>query len=36
SPKTVESHKYNILKKMEIDSIGELIRYAIRKKIIKP
>ncbi len=36
SPKTVESHRYNILKKMEIDSIGELIRYAIRKKIIKP
>lgn len=36
SPKTVESHKYNILKKMEIDSIGELVRYAIRKKIIKP
>ena len=36
SPKTVESHKYNILKKMEINSISELIRYAIRKNIIKP
>jgi len=36
SPKTVESHKYNIMQKMGLNSVGELIRFAIRKKIITP
>ena len=35
SPKTVESHKYNIMKKIGINSIGDLVRYAIRKRIIR-
>ncbi len=34
SPKTVESHKYNIMAKLDIESIADLIRLAIRKKII--
>ena len=36
SPKTVESHKYNIMKKLGISSMGDLVRFAIREKIIKP
>ncbi len=35
SPKTVETHKYNIMQKMEMATLSDLIRYAIRKKIIK-
>ncbi|QTA93114.1 response regulator [Desulfonema magnum] len=34
SPKTVESHKYNIMAKLDLESIADLIRLAIRKKII--
>ncbi len=36
SPKTVESHKYNIMQKMGLNSVGELIRFAIRQKILTP
>jgi DNA-binding NarL/FixJ family response regulator len=35
SPKTVESHKYNIMEKLEADSIVELTRFAIRKNLIR-
>ncbi len=34
SPKTVESHKYNIMAKLDIQSMTDLIKTAIRKKII--
>lgn len=34
SPKTVESHKYNILQKLELGSIAELTKLAIRKGLI--
>jgi len=34
SPKTVESHKYNVMAKLDIQSMTELIKMAIRKKII--
>jgi two-component system response regulator NreC len=34
SPKTVESHKYNILSKLDLHSMTDLIKLAIRKKII--
>lgn len=34
SPKTVESHKYNIMAKLNLSSMGELIKLAIRKKIV--
>lgn len=34
SPKTVESHKYNIMAKLDIQSMTDLIKIAIRKKII--
>jgi two-component system response regulator NreC len=34
SVKTVDAHKYNLMRKLEIHSQAELIKYAIRKKLI--
>jgi len=34
SPKTVESHKYNIMDKLQASSIVELTKLAIRKNLI--
>jgi DNA-binding NarL/FixJ family response regulator len=34
SPKTVETHKYNIMTKLNLDSMADIIKLAIRKKII--
>ncbi len=34
SPRTVETHKYNIMEKLEIKTLSELVKTAIRKKII--
>ena len=36
SPKTVETHRANIMLKLNFHSIGELVRYAIRNKIAQP
>jgi len=36
SPRTVECHKNTILEKLEVSSIIEVVRYAIRNKIIQP
>jgi DNA-binding NarL/FixJ family response regulator len=35
SPKTVETHKYNIMEKLGIESIAGLTKLAIRKSLIK-
>ena len=35
SPKTVESHKYNIMEKLQAGSIIDLTKIAIRKNLIK-
>lgn len=35
SPKTVESHKYNIMEKLNISSLADLTKFALRKKLIK-
>jgi two-component system response regulator NreC len=35
SPKTVERHRENIMKKLNLHSRSELVRYAIRRGIIK-
>lgn len=35
SVKTVESHRGNINKKLDIHSFGDLVRYAIRNKIVE-
>ena len=34
SVKTVETHRSNIMRKMEFDSLADLVRYAIRNKIV--
>jgi two-component system response regulator NreC len=36
SPKTVARHRENIMRKLSLHSRAELVRYAIRKGIIKP
>jgi DNA-binding NarL/FixJ family response regulator len=35
SPKTVESHKYNIMQKLDVDSVVDLTKIAIRKNLIQ-
>ncbi|HUN25196.1 MAG TPA: response regulator transcription factor [Steroidobacteraceae bacterium] len=36
SVKTVETHRGNIMNKLGLDSLAELVRYAIRNKIVGP
>jgi DNA-binding NarL/FixJ family response regulator len=36
SPKTAETHRANILHKLGLKSTADLIRYAVRNKIIQP
>ena len=36
STKTVETHRSNIMRKLDLHSIAELVRYAIRNQIIEP
>jgi DNA-binding NarL/FixJ family response regulator len=35
SIKTVESHRHNLMRKLDLHNRGELIKYAIQKKIIE-
>jgi DNA-binding NarL/FixJ family response regulator len=36
SVKTIESHRSNIMRKLRLRSISDLVRYAIRNKIVEP
>lgn len=36
SPKTVSTHKFRIMQKLEIDTVTDLVRYAIRHLLIEP
>ncbi len=36
SVKTVEAHRANIMRKLNLHSISELVHYAIRNKIVEP
>jgi DNA-binding NarL/FixJ family response regulator len=36
SVKTAETHRANIMRKLEIHSVSELVRYAVRNQIIGP
>ncbi len=33
---TVETHRSNIMRKLDLRSMSELVRYAIREHIIEP
>ena len=35
SPKTVETHKYNLLTKLKAASVGDLVKIAIRHGLVK-
>ena len=34
SPKTVETHRSNVMRKLELHNMNELVRYAVRNRII--
>ncbi|MFA6109351.1 MAG: response regulator transcription factor [Candidatus Latescibacterota bacterium] len=36
SVKTVDTHRANLMRKLDLHSVGELVRYAIRNRIIEP
>jgi DNA-binding NarL/FixJ family response regulator len=36
SVKTVEKHRANIMRKLDMHSVSELVRYAVRNQIIEP
>jgi DNA-binding NarL/FixJ family response regulator len=36
SVKTAETHRANVMRKLEIHSVSELVRYAVRNQIIEP
>jgi DNA-binding NarL/FixJ family response regulator len=36
STKTAETHRSNLMRKLEIHSVSELIRYAVRNRMIEP
>lgn len=36
SVKTAETHRANIMRKLEVHSVSELVRYAIRNQIVEP
>jgi DNA-binding NarL/FixJ family response regulator len=36
SVKTAETHRSNIMRKLKMHSIGELVRYAVQNRIIEP
>ena len=35
SVKTVDAHKYNLMRKLDLHDRSELIRYAVRKKLVE-
>jgi DNA-binding NarL/FixJ family response regulator len=36
SVKTIEAHRANIMRKLHLRSVSDLVRYAIRNKIVEP
>jgi DNA-binding NarL/FixJ family response regulator len=36
SVKTIEAHRANIMSKLHLRSVSDLVRYAIRNKIVQP
>ena len=35
-PKTAETHRTNIMRKLNLHSVSEVVRYAIRNKLVEP
>jgi len=35
SMKTIEAHKFNLMRKLDIHNKAQLVTYAIQKKIVK-
>jgi DNA-binding NarL/FixJ family response regulator len=35
SVKTIDVHKYNLMRKLDIHNRAELVKYAIRKKLVR-
>jgi DNA-binding CsgD family transcriptional regulator len=36
SVKTAETHRANIMRKLDIHSLGELVRYAVKNNMVEP
>jgi DNA-binding NarL/FixJ family response regulator len=36
SVKTIEAHRLNVMRKLHLRSVSDLVRYAIRNKIVQP
>ena len=36
APKTAETHRTNIMRKLNLHSVSQLVRYAIRNKLVEP
>jgi RNA polymerase sigma factor (sigma-70 family) len=36
SVKTAETHRSNLMRKLQLHTVSELVRYAVRNKIIEP
>ena len=36
SPKTAETHRTNLMRKLNLRSVSEVVRYAIRNKLVEP
>ena len=36
TPKTAETHRTNIMRKLNMHSVSEVVRYAIRNKLVEP
>jgi two-component system response regulator NreC len=34
--KTVEAHRTNVMRKLHLHSVSELVRYAIRNRMVEP
>jgi two-component system response regulator NreC len=35
SVKTIEAHKFNLMRKLDIHNKAQLVQYAVQKKVIK-
>ena len=36
SPKTIETHRANIMRKLNLHSVSDLVRFAVRNRMVEP